>query len=78
METIPDRESRDIAEQLMQAVLALHGAGLERMMELVFESGASGEAMLRRFAGAGLVSNLLVLHGLHPDALETIVRKAIA
>lgn len=78
LEQIEDRESRDIAEQLMQAVLDLHGSGLEKMMDLAFESGAGGEAIIRRFANDSLVSSLLVLHGLHPDDLETRVRQALA
>ncbi len=78
LEQIDNRESREIAEQLMQAVLDLHGAGMEKMMDLVFESGAGGEAILRRFANDSLVSSLLVLHGLHPDDLETRVRQVLA
>jgi Fe-S cluster biogenesis protein NfuA len=77
LEQIADIESREIAEQLMQAVLDLHGAGLEKIMKLVFESGTGGEAIIRRFAGDGLVSSLLVLHGLHPDDLETRVRQVL-
>ncbi|MCU1291682.1 MAG: NifU-like domain protein [Bryobacterales bacterium] len=78
LEQIADPESRTVAEQLMEAVLELHGAGLEKMMDIVFESGASGEAILRRFANDSLVSSLLVLHELHPDDLETRVRQTLA
>lgn len=78
LENIADPESREIAEQLMQAVLDLHGAGLEKMMDLTFESGAAGEALIRRFANDSLVSSLLVLHGFHPDDLETRVRQVLA
>ena len=77
LEQFPDPESREVAEQLMQAVLDLHGVGLEKMMKLVFESGAGSEAIIRRFANDSLVSSLLVLHGLHPDDLETRVRQVL-
>lgn len=77
LEQIADGESRGIAEQLMQAVLDLHGAGIEKMMDLVFESGPGGDALLRRFANDSLVSSLLVLHGLHPDDLENRVRQVL-
>jgi len=77
LEQIDDPSSREIAEELMQAVLDLHGAGLEKMMDLVFESGSGGEAVIRRFANDSLVSSLLVLHGLHPDDLETRVRQVL-
>ena len=78
LEQIDNRESREIAEQLMEAVLALHGAGLEKMMDLAFDSASGGEAIIRRFASDTLVSSLLVLHGLHPDDLETRVRQVLA
>ncbi len=77
VENIPDCESRDAAHALMEAILELHGAGLERMMDIVFETGESGKAAIRRFAGDGLVASLLVLHGLHPDDLETRVQQAL-
>ena len=77
LETVPDQESRNTAHALMEAILELHGAGLERMMDIVFDSGESGKAAIRQFAGDGLVASLLVLHGLHPDDIETRVQQAL-
>ncbi|MDQ6679274.1 MAG: hypothetical protein M3Z09_18480, partial [Acidobacteriota bacterium] len=77
LEEIPDPESRATAHSLMEAILELHGAGLERMMDIVFDTGESGKIAIRRFAGDGLVASLLVLHGLHPDDLETRVQHAL-
>jgi hypothetical protein len=48
------------------------------MMDIVFDAGDSGKAAIRKFAGDGLVASLLVLHGLHPDDLETRVVHALA
>ena len=77
LEKIPDLESRECAHALMAAILELHGRGLQRMMEIVFDGGDSGKAAIRRFASDGLVSSLLVLHGLHPDDIETRVQHAL-
>ncbi len=77
LDEMPDRESRNTAHALMEAILELHGAGLNRMMEIVFDSGDPGKAMIRRLAGDGLVASLLVLHGLHPDDMETRVVHAL-
>ena len=77
LELIPDQQSRDTARALMEAILELHGAGLERIMEIVFDTGESGKAAIRRLAGDGLVASLLVLHGLHPDDMETRVQHAL-
>lgn len=74
---IPSAESRRIAQELMEAILQWHGAGLERALEILHASGDGGEASIRRLASDGLVSSLLVLHGLHPDDLETRVRQAV-
>ena len=78
IESLPDPDARAAAAELMQAVLELHGTGLERMMDLAFESGQTGEALIRRFANDELVASLLVLHALHPDDLETRVRHVLA
>jgi hypothetical protein len=78
VEQIPDRESRGVAHELMEAVLEMHGAGLDRAMEIVFESPEGGEAAIRRLAGDPLVSSLLLLHGLHPDDLETRAQRAVS
>ncbi|HEX4135315.1 MAG TPA: hypothetical protein VHY84_11945 [Bryobacteraceae bacterium] len=78
VDAIPDPESRASAHALMEAILELHGAGLDRMLEIVLDSGESGKAALRRFAGDELIASLLVLHDLHPDDIETRVQRALA
>jgi hypothetical protein len=77
LETFPDAESRHTAHALLEAILELHGAGIERMLEIVYDSGESGKAAIRQFAGDGLVASLLVLHGLHPDDIETRVQHTL-
>ena len=78
LDKFPDHESREIARCLMEAILELHGAGLERMLDIVFDMGDAGRAIIRRFAGDPLVASLLVLHGLHPDDLVTRVEQTLA
>jgi Fe-S cluster biogenesis protein NfuA len=78
VDAIPDPKSRASAHALMEAILELHGAGLDRMVEIVLDSGESGKAALRRFAGDDLIASLLVLHDLHPDDIETRVHRALA
>ncbi len=78
VESISDLQSRETAQSLMSAILEYHGAALERIMEIVFDAGESGKAAIRRFAGDDLVASLLLLHGLHPDDLETRVQRALA
>jgi hypothetical protein len=82
---ISDPDSRQCARELMEAILELHGAGLERMMEIASELKANnadaaadpGEVIIRRFGNDELVAALLVLHNLHPDDIETRVLRAL-
>jgi len=78
LNAIADVENRETARALVEAIVEVHGAGLERMLDIVFDTGDSGKAAIRRFAGDELISSLLLLHNLHPDTLETRVSRAIA
>ena len=77
--------SKVAARELVQLLMEVHRAGLERIMELVIESGResgghpgvpSGE-IIDRFGDDPIVRNLLLLYSLHPDTLETRVVRAL-
>src|SRR5262245_44448037 len=76
LRAIGDREARETAEELVRSLLELYGGGLERMMEIVYESPAGGE-LFGRFAGDDLVASLLLLHDLHPEDTESRVLRAL-
>lgn len=78
LETGADPASRAAAQELVQSLMELHGAGLERILGLVGESGEWGKELIGRFARDELTRSLLLLHGLHPVDAETRVRKALA
>jgi len=64
----------DRAEEVVRLVTQLYGAGLERLVELV---GAKDPGLLQVLVDDDLLASLLILHGLHPDDLETRVRQAL-
>jgi Fe-S cluster biogenesis protein NfuA len=64
------------AEELVAAVVALHGAALQRMLEGL-DAEPGGADVVRRLAADDLVANLLLLHGLHPDDVNTRVQAAL-
>lgn len=64
------------AEELVAAVVSLYGAALERIVALVSDDPA-GEQILRRLTDDDLVSNLLMLHELHPDDVDARVQAAL-
>ena len=72
LESLPDPAARSTAMQALQALLALYGEGLERVLE------RSGPVQARALAEDELIGHLLLLHGLHPVDVETRVRTALA
>lgn len=77
LESTPDPNSRALAKELLESLLALHGAGLERILELTGKLGEAGETIIRQCGRDELVSSLLLLYGLHPDDLRTRVTRAL-
>lgn len=75
-ERFPDA-ARVHIRAVVEAVLDLHCAGLEKMLATIADSPASGNELIDELAGDALVSDLLVLHGLHPLDLEARVRQAL-
>ncbi len=65
------------ARELIQLLIEVHGAALERMMEIVFESGAPGEKIIQKAGQDSMVRHLLLLHSLHPEDLETRILRAL-
>jgi Fe-S cluster biogenesis protein NfuA len=77
LRTVPDPRARKTAEELVRLLLELYGGGLERMMEIVDDSPLGGE-LFARFAADDLVASLLLLHGLHPESVESRIGRALA
>ena len=77
IETVADPETRAVAVELVQSLMEFHGAGLERMMELVAEADEAGSNIFESFARDSLVGSLLLLYGLHPVDVETRVMQAL-
>jgi Fe-S cluster biogenesis protein NfuA len=73
----PDGPQKAACKELVQLLMDVHGEGLERVMEIVFEDEHSGAAIVDNLARDSVVSSLLVLYSLHPDDLETRVRRAV-
>ena len=77
LEALSDPRGREQAKELVQVVLDLHGAGLARLLELVSAAGAAGQSILDSLAEDEQVRGLLLLHGLHPQDLESRVQRAV-
>ena len=77
LEEAKDPTLRANAKELVQALMTLHGACLERMLEVVGQSGEFGKSIIDAFARDGVVKSVLLLYGLHPVDVKTRVLEAL-
>jgi len=77
LEATADPNARAMAKELLESLMALHGAALEQILTITSQAGETGESLIRKFGGDQLVSSLLLLYGLHPSDMQTRVRAAL-
>ncbi len=77
VDRLEDPAARDAAQELVAAVLEMHGAGLAKIGEVLDEAGAAGEEAKGKLVGDGIVASLLLIHDLYPVPLEERVREAL-
>ena len=63
--------------EIVQCVMDMHGAVLERIFDQVAESPESGTTLIDSLAKDDLIASLLILYGLHPLDIETRVAEAL-
>jgi Fe-S cluster biogenesis protein NfuA len=73
----PDPQVRGQVQEIVQSLLDLHAAALEKIVEAVAAADSAGPALIENLAQDDLVGNVLLLYGLHPIDLETRVRQAL-
>ncbi len=71
LEGVSDPQARAVGEQLVAAVIDMHGEGLERLLEAVPADAR------RELARDGVVGSLMLIHGLYPESLEERVTAAL-
>jgi Fe-S cluster biogenesis protein NfuA/nitrite reductase/ring-hydroxylating ferredoxin subunit len=72
-----DSATRELAEELVSAVVQMYGAGLERVLSTLLEAGPEGERLAASLPDDPLVATLLLIHDLHPVPLEQRVQQAL-
>jgi len=76
IESTGDPALRAVAQELLQAVIELHGVALDHIMEAVAEL-PHGQEALGKIAEDKLVSGVLSLHGIHPVPVALRVAAAL-
>ena len=77
IEAIADPAVRAATKGLVQSLMDLHGAALEKALDIVADAGEPGMSIIDRLGRDALVSSVLILYGLHPEDIETRVVKAV-
>jgi Fe-S cluster biogenesis protein NfuA len=77
LESSADPNSRAMAKELLESLMALHGAAIERILEIAVNAGEAGESIIRKCGRDELVSSVLLLYGLHPENLTSRVTHAL-
>jgi Fe-S cluster biogenesis protein NfuA len=78
VERFADPAVQSHTREAVRAVLALHGAGLGRILAHLEGAGEAGRKLLDACAADPVVGGLLLLHELHPLGVEERVRQALA
>jgi len=73
----PNPAARVLLRECLQSLLAFYGDALSRIVAHVQNSGVNGKEILERLLRDQTVSGILLIHGLHPVALETRLRGAL-
>lgn len=77
LDEVADPVIRATSKELVQSLMAFHGAALERIVEGLKAGGSPGQALLAQLARDELVRSVLVLYNLHPENVETRVKEAL-
>jgi NifU-like domain len=77
LEQMPDSPLKVATGELVHLLMEVHGAGIDRMMEIVFDSHAAGPQTIDTMGDDPIVRSLLLLYSLHPEDLQTRVQKSL-
>jgi Fe-S cluster biogenesis protein NfuA len=76
LEKLSNPTARVVAQELVQTLLAVHTDTLARMLHTLVQTD-HGAATVLAWGEDEMIGNLLLLHGLHPVAVETRAQQAL-
>jgi Fe-S cluster biogenesis protein NfuA len=77
LDRLPDARARELAQQLVEAIVAMYGDGLHRIIGAIERARDAGAAILDELAQDGAVASLLLIHDLYPVPLRERVLEAL-
>ena len=76
LENTSDPATRAMAQELVEAVIELHGVALERILRQI-DALPDPSAVLESLAADPMISGVFSLHGIHPVPLEKRIEAAL-
>jgi Fe-S cluster biogenesis protein NfuA len=73
-----DPAARAQFDGIMRALMALYGAGLRRTLDLIADADTAGPGIIDALAADPVVSNMLLVHDLHPHDRATRIAHALS
>jgi Fe-S cluster biogenesis protein NfuA/nitrite reductase/ring-hydroxylating ferredoxin subunit len=77
LEAAGEGPTRELADELVSAVVQMYGAGLERIMDGLFAAGEAGDRIALGLVDDPVIATLLLIHDLHPVPLADRVQSAL-
>lgn len=77
VDELTDPRARELAQELVAAVIAMYGDGLRRIVGAISEARDAGATILDQLSQDGAVASLLLIHDLYPVSLEERVIEAL-
>jgi Fe-S cluster biogenesis protein NfuA/nitrite reductase/ring-hydroxylating ferredoxin subunit len=77
LDSVGDGATRNLAEELVSAVVQMYGAGLEGILQRLLAGGEAGEQIAVSLTDDPFLATLLLIHDLHPVPLEARVQEAL-
>lgn len=77
LDQIADPRARQIAEELVGAIVELYGEGMRRIVGTLEDGGDGAAAIRDAMAEDGVIASLLLIHDLYPVPLDERVMEAL-
>ncbi len=77
VDDLQDPRARDLAHELVGAVVAMYGDGLGRIVATIESAREAGATIMDELAQDGAVASLLLIHDLYPVSLRDRVLEAL-
>jgi Fe-S cluster biogenesis protein NfuA len=77
VEKFKDPDARRKTQEIVQALMDLHGSAIEKILDKIAAGGEGGLTLINSLALDPIIESVLLLYGLHPLELEARVALAL-